>query len=168
MHFKKFLENDLLDDLFTNFKHQPVVRRQEKIEFFTLPLYRGFNGNLNNLHTEGDYYIFSPGKSEQGMLWFTHPYIRHYDAVEYAKNHGKYYFEYPLLAKKHIEVEHHEDGSTSNGIPKYFSKMANPTENSRFHMGIELPKGFVFSYKTEKFIGCTIKIKVKKEDVVES
>lgn len=166
MRFRKFIESDL-DDLF-NFTPKNVVRKEEKIVSYTIKLYRGFNADLNQLEQEGDYYILSPKRSEQGMMWFTHPYIGIYNPIEYAKNHGDWFFQYSLPTKKHIEVQHHDDGSTYEGIPQYFQKLSQPTENNRYYAGIELPEGWVFSYKTEKFIGCSIKIKVRKSAIVPS
>lgn len=170
MRFAKFLENDF-DDFFKDLFNTPqkkVLNKKEQIVYKTLPLYRGFDADLNTIKTEGNFYILSPERAEQGMLWFTHPYIRGYNPIEYAKNHGEWFMTYHLVVKKHVEVEHYEDGSTYEGIPDYFNKLTAPTENSRYFMGIELPEGWVFSYKMEKFIGCKIKIKVRKDQVVPS
>lgn len=166
MKFRKFIESGL-DDLF-DFTPKKVIKKEEQVKQITIPLYRGFSGNLSNIKMEGDYYILSPEKAEQGMLWFTHPYINYYNPIEYAKNHGDWFMSHKLSVKKHIEIEHHEDGSTYEGIPQYFRQLAKPTENNKYYAGIELPDGWVFSYKTEKFIGCTIKIKIHKDMVVKS
>jgi hypothetical protein len=53
---------------------------------YTLELYRGFNVQINNLEKRGPYYILSPKKSEQGLIWFTHNLIRAYDPKEYVQD----------------------------------------------------------------------------------
>lgn len=165
--FRQFLEGSF-DDLFNQVERSPVVKREEKIVPYVLQLYRGFDANLDSLEQDQDHYYLSPKKSEQNLIWFTHPFIRNYNAIDYAKNHGRWLLTYPLDVKKHIETNTKKDGNTFDVIPSYFYDLSKPYENSRYYVGIELPEGWVFSYKNEKFIGCSKKIKVKKQWIKHS
>lgn len=160
--FKQFFEN-LFDDFFDKKEYSPVIKREEKTIPYVLNLYRGFNANLDSLEQDENYYYLSPKKSEQGLIWFTHPFIRGYNHLDYAESRGKWLLTYPLDVKKHVQINTKKDGNTFNTIPEYFYNLSNPYENSRFYAGIELPEGWFFSYKNEKFIVCNQKIKVKKE-----
>lgn len=162
MTFKQFLEKNL-DDLFGSTKFSPVISREERTTPYVLTLYRGFDADLSQLEQDAGHYYLSPKRSEQGMLWFTHAFIRGYNALTYAANHGEWLLTYPLSVKRHIQINTQQNGKTFNAVPDYFEKLAEPTENSRFHAGIELPEGWIFSYKTEKFIGCSKKLRVNKE-----
>jgi hypothetical protein len=156
LNFKKFFEN--LNN---------VISQENKIIPYKLTLYRGFYGNLEDLKQDNNYYYFSPEGGQQGFLWFTHLFINHYNPIEYAKNHGIWLLKYPLMVKKHIEINTQENGEQFNSIPDYFHNMVNPTANNRFYSGIELPEGWFFSYKMEKFIVCEKEIKAKKSWVSE-
>jgi hypothetical protein len=146
-----------------------VVRRDlPQSEPFQLTLYRGFSGNLDEVHRDSaGRLILSPRKSEQGMIWFTHQFIRGYDPIEYAKSHGDYLLIYPLSVIRHFITIHYDDGSTYRDIPPEILERSIPTENCRFHAGIELPEGWVFSYKHEKFIGCTMELPVTEDMIQE-
>lgn len=165
--FRQFIESSL-DDLFVASKLSPVVKREERVVSYVLTLYRGFNADLNSLEQDANNYYLSPKKSEQGLIWFTHMFINGYDALDYAKNHGEWLLTYPLTVRRHIEINTRKDGNTFNATPEYFRHLSQPTENSPYYAGIELPEGWVFSYKYEKFIGCTKKLKVNKEWVTPS
>lgn len=167
MNFRSFLENSL-DDLFPNIKQSPVIKQEERVIPYTLTLYRGFNADLKDLEQDSQHYYLSPKRSEQGLLWFTHKFINGHDPLEYARNHGEWLLTYPLTVKKHIQVNTRENGEEYNSIPDYFSKFTQPTENSRFYAGIELPEGWLFSYKYEKFIGCNHKLKVLKTHISQA
>lgn len=165
--FRSYVESGL-DDLFGDIGKHKVVSSKEIKKPMTLDLYRGFNADLESLEQDNQYYYLSPKQAEQGQLWFTHPYINYYNPIEYAKNHGEWFMTYKLPVVKHIQLLQWDDGGTSESLPDWWNKVAEPTSNGRFHAGIELPEGWVFSYKTEKFIGCKIKIKVPKQSVVPS
>lgn len=166
MKFRKYLaENKALDDLF-NFKHSPVIKKEVKVVPYSLTLYRGFDADLNSLKQDEQFYYLSPERSEQGQMWFAHAFINAYNPLQYAKNHGSLLLTYPLDVKKHIQVNHSQDGKSHNSVPDYFNELSVPTENCRYYAGIELPDGWIFSYKMEKFIGCSLKLKVPKNSIV--
>jgi len=127
---------------------------------YTLELYRGFNVQINNLEKRGPYYILSPKKSEQGLIWFTHNLIRAYDPKEYVQGRGSHLLTYPLQCVRHLQNVKWSDGTVSTKVPEEIKELTIPTDNCQYHMGIELPLGWVFSYKHEKFVGCSIEIKI--------
>ena len=162
MQFKKWMENDF-ENMFDVGEPDKIIRTETKIIPYELTLYRGFDADLASLEQDATHYYLSPKQSEQGMLWFTHILIRsHDDPIEYAKNHGNLLLTYPLKMKRHIKINHLENGKTTNALPDYFYNLVNPSKNGKFDMGLELPDGWVFSYKNEKFIGCQIKLKAPK------
>lgn len=118
-----------------------------------LKLYRGMDINLDKFDNE---ITLSPNKSEQQSIWFSRNY-------EDAKGRGKYILEYPLDAIKHIQTIHFVDGNTSERIPEHINDLTNPYKDCKYYAGIELPDGWFWSYKTEKYIVCKIPIVVKKE-----
>lgn len=120
----------------------------------TLTLYRGFNANLESLQQSGGSYVLSPSRSEQGVLWFTHNLINGYNPVEYVKGRGNYLLTYPLRCKYHYQTYHYKDGSTGEQTPEEITKQTETASNCRFYRGYELPQGWFFSYKVEKFIIC--------------
>jgi len=143
-----------------------TISSERKTEPFTFELYRGFDANLDNLEKSGNSYILSPKKSEQGMLWFTHDYISGYDAKEYVAGRGEWLLTYPLNVTKHYDIVTYEDGSKENIAPDEINNQSDSLSNNRFRcMGnycLELPEGWYWTYKTEKFIGTTNKIQVSK------
>jgi hypothetical protein len=126
----------------------------------TIILYRGFDADLNKLQKSGSNFIFSPKKSEQGVMWFSMD-------RRVAQGRGKHILEYPLQIKKHFQVIHYSDGSTYNDIPEEIKEQEHPTENCRFWGGIELPEGWFFSYKVEKHIICSVDIIVSPNMIKE-
>jgi len=140
---------------------EPQVREQ------TLTLYRGFDADIGNLENINGNYVLRPEKCEQGALWFTHDLMSGYDPKEYVQGRGKYVLTYPLTVKRHYQEIVWSDGTTSNRTPDEITNLSEPTENSKYWMGIELPDGFLFSYKTEKFIISEIPINVKPEMIQE-
>lgn len=164
MRFKQFLETDW-DDFFKS-DSKIIQRDPPQVQDIVLPLYRGFN--LNTVQQENNIYILNPERSEQGMLWFTHPYIVGYNPVEYAASHGDWFLTYQLPCKKHTEKIHWSDGKTYDDIPDAIHQQTNNLENCKFHMGIELPEGWLFSYKHEKFIGCTKSLQVTRDMIQPS
>lgn len=163
--FAQWLENAFEDMFGDGWKNRPKVLRRDPPQAvpYTLTLYRGFNVDLDALEREGEYLVLSPKRSEQGLIWFTHNFIRGYDPIEYVKGRGEYILTYPLKCKRHIQVIHYDDGSTVDMIPQETMDKTNPYENCPFHMGIELPKGWVFSYKMEKFVGCSNKLRITRD-----
>jgi hypothetical protein len=129
-------------------------------EPFVLKMYRGFVVDPHQLEKRGNYLILSPHKSEQGLIWFTHSYIRGYDPLEYVRGRGTHLLTYPLRCIKHFQEVQWSDGTSSTKIPDEIIDKTNPYENCRFHMGIELPEGWVFSYKTEKFACCSVNLEI--------
>jgi len=142
-------------------------RSESKKEKYTITLYRGFDADLNNLEKIGDSYILSPEKCEQGVLWFTHSLMSDPDPLEYVKGRGKYILTFPIEVERHYKEIIWENGKVSRTIPEEIIELANPYENSKYHMGIELPDGFFFSYKTQKFIISEIPIVVRKEMIIK-
>lgn len=137
-----------------------IIKKERVIEPYELILYRGFNANLDSLKTSGNNYIISPKKSQQGMLWFTHKFITNYDPIEYAKSHGSLLLTYPLKIKKHYDLITYENGDTIKEAPKEIRDSIDQTENQPFmclyfEYCLELPDGWFFTYKNEKFIGTT-------------
>lgn len=174
MNWYKESQNGTLDDWFAETKEKIRTEREErgsvvnverKTEPLTFNLYRGFDANLAELEKQGDSYILSPDKSEQGMLWFTHQFITHYNPVEYASSHGEFLLTYPLQCQKYCDEITYENGYTEKRSPKEIEDQDNPTENNRlrcvsFEYCLELPEGWYWTYKNEKFIGTTNKIVV--------
>ena len=151
----------LLEELFqaeTSEKQEDILDKRFVTETYTLPLYRGFNADLSTLKKENGFYVLSPNKSEQGMMWFTHPFIRGYDPVDYAKAHGSLFLTYPLKVKKHYELITYETGRQEKRLPEKILNLVDETKNQPFmcfynEFCLELPAGWFFTYKNEKFIG---------------
>jgi len=148
--------------------HVVVSRSVPQQRNTTMELYRGFDYLAED-------YILTPEKSEQGLIWFTHNLItRSIDPIEYAASHGKYFVKYPLDVIKHYQTIQYANGDSREIIPKEIEDQTNSFENCSFYMGYELPEGWVFTYKTEKFIGCSTSIQIdpsmiqKSSDVIDS
>jgi hypothetical protein len=159
--------NDIFgDDRLDQPRPKLVEKRPPESKTITLDLYRGFSLDLDKVKRNKGQIILSPSKSEQGMIWFTHKFVNlQTNYKEYAISHaGKwdngYLLTYPLQCTKHYQTKVYSDGSTYDYIPDNILDLTIPTENSSFHMGIELPQGWLFSYKHEKFIGCTKEIQI--------
>ena len=150
----------MFDDLFNVPNRTEVKRDPPKVTPVALKLYRGFDADMNKLQKVDNGYLLSPHKCEQGGLWFTHQMINGYDPLEYISGRGKYVLTYPLQCKKHTEVIHYDDGSTYEHTPEEISNKSEPTEDCPFYAGYELPPGWFFSYKMEKFIICKVPITV--------
>ena len=165
MNFKAWLNEDIFDDMFADTKKRGnPVKKQRKSEPYTFDLYRGFDADLDSLEKQGDKFVLSPEKSEQGMMWFTHMFINGYNPREYVAGRGQWLLTYPLQAKKHYDEVTYEDGSVRTESPDEIMSKAIPTENSRFgcfgKFCLELPQGWYFTYKMEKFIATKNKITV--------
>jgi len=175
MSFKHYLkENDLFNSMFDDVrdrikKRGKSVSSKHKTENDTMTLYHGSKANLDSLK-DGNKFTLDPQKSQQGLLWFTHSFIRGYAALEYAKDHGKFVIKYPLQIKKHFIETQYEDGSIKTIAPPEMVEKIDHTENSNFlsvsNYCIELPSGWYFTYKNEKFIGTNNKISFSKEMLV--
>jgi len=158
------------DDLWDIFNTPP--RKVESIDppksdQVTLLLYRGFDADIDELERRGDQYVLSPHKSEQGMLWFTHSLISGYDPKDYVSGCGRYILTYPLQCVKHYQRTHYDDGNYWDEIPSEVLEQTNSFENCRFYQGYELPEGWYFSYKMEKFIVCSIPIAISSDMIQE-
>jgi len=166
---KSFLE--WLDEFSVKKRGQEVSRKKIS-KPYKIELYRGFDANLEDLETINGKWVLSPKRSEQGMLWFTHIFIGGHDPIEYAKSHGDWLLTYPLIAKKHYELVVYENGEEMEQNPKDILDELNPLENSRYmcvgNGCLELPSGWFFTYKSQKFIGTTNKILVSKEMITSS
>jgi hypothetical protein len=169
INFSKWLETLDFENLFGSDwkKNRPKVVKQDppKVIPYTITLYRG---SREELQREGDQLVLDPNKGEQGLIWFTHPFISHYNPIQYAASHGDYFITYPLKCRKHIQRTHYDDGRHYDNIPQVIIDKTNPYENCRFYLGIELPQGWVFSYKAEKFIGCSKKLWITKDMIQKS
>lgn len=140
-------------------KHKIINPPQQKSVI--LKLYRGFN-YLPKPNEDGSYTL-SPQNSEQQVLWFTHNLSRNINPIDYAEGHGKYLLTYPLEVIKHFQTISYDNSKESyNLIPKEIEEKINTFENCRYYLGYELPEGWFFSYKDEKFIVCTIPINITK------
>lgn len=159
MNWLQKISQHPLDDLF-NDTRQEVSRDPPTVANVILKLYRGFDADMSKLERSGSGYVLSPRKCEQGALWFTHNLINGYDPIEYVSGRGKYILTYPLQCKKHSQTIHFDDGSTYDNTPQEILDKSEPTENCPFYAGYELPPGWFFSYKTEKFIICTVPITI--------
>lgn len=144
--------SDWFDSTLTEPQRKEISRDAPRTEPVVLTLYRGFDADLNALQKSGNQYILNTDRSDQGVLWFSCPNFQN-NALETATR-GQYLLTYPLNAVRHIETIHYSDGSTYNNIPDAIHEQAQPTENCRFHAGYELPDGWAFSYKTQKYIIC--------------
>lgn len=164
MNWLQKISNDLLDDLFRN-APKPVKTDPPRVIPVTLTLYRGFD-NLPPL--ENGIYTFSSQKCEQGCLWFSHKLINGYNPMEYVQGRGAYLMTYPLECKRHIEKVYYDDGGTYDHTPHGASDKEIPTDDCPFYAGYELPPGWFFSYKMEKFIICKLpRLEVRQEWVTE-
>ena len=142
-------------------KSDPQVKEQ------IITLYRGFDADLENVEKIDGNYILRPEKCEQGVLWFTHSLMGNIHPIEYVKGRGKYILTYPIKVKKHYHEVFFDNGSKSSSIPDEIIDLSDPFNNSKYWMGIELPDGFYFSYKTEKFIISEIPIVINTEMIQE-
>lgn len=171
--FRDFIESDMFAAALASVKKRgQEVSRKRVSEPYELELYRGFDANLEDLETINDKWVLSPKRSEQGMLWFTHIFIGGYDPVEYAKSHGDWLLSYPLMVKKHYDLVKYENGEIVKESPKEILDELDPTENSEYlcigNGCLELPNGWFFTYKSQKFIGTTNKILVSKEMITKN
>jgi len=168
MRFKKYLENSLdFDDLFgpgtglDRPKKKNIISTKRKSEPYSIELYHG----TDKLYKKGDDYVLDPKYSEQGLLWFTHIYINNYDPIQYAKDHGKYMVTYPLKCIKHYDEVTYEDGSKGMKAPKDIKPDSFKNDKFRcfyFEHCLELPEGWFWTYKHEKFIGTNKSLTIKK------
>lgn len=183
---KKKKNSEKISNLIRNIKQYLVVEKTAASEFgdffqtkvkkikkvnpsesknFQLILYRGFD---HFKESDNNSIILSPERSEQKLLWFTHKMINGYDPMEYVSGKGKYLLEYPLNCIKHSKKIEYDDGSFSERIPEEILDKTEPSENCKYYMGIELPDGWMFAYKTEKFIVCDHDLIVQKNMVKEN
>lgn len=162
MRFKEFIEKDDFD--LSPQQKGEIANKQRSFEKDKLALYHGFNADPQTFN-----YKFDPNKSEQGLLWFTHPLIRGYNPYEYAANRGDYVLTYPLDVVKHFDVIKYQNGNVEREPPEDLMKLAEPTENSRYMTNfdhvIELPQGWFFTYKSEKFIGTSNEITASPQQI---
>jgi hypothetical protein len=163
------VENDLFDDMFADSaervrKRGKKVKKDRKTEPYSFELYRGFDADLDSLEKQGENFILSPKQSEQGMMWFTHHFITGYDAKEYVSGRGEWLLTYPLQAMKHYDNITYEDGSVEPRAPDELVDKVRSIENSTWSCFgtycLELPKGWYWSYKSEKFIATSNKVAV--------
>ena len=143
-----------------------VVDVKQESSKSSLEIYHGFNNDPEQFN-----YEFDPKRSEQGLLWFTHKYIRGYDPKQYAKGKGRYLLTINIPITKHWNVVTYEDGTSEKIIQDELRNLSNPVENSPYLLSfddlIELPNGWFFTYKHEKFIGATQKFTAQKNQITE-
>lgn len=132
---------------------QEIKRDPPTSEPITISVYRGFTANLEELHRENDSFILSPKKSEQKAIWFSRN-------IQDAQGRGNLLLTYPLQAIKHFQRVYYSDGDYHDEIPEEIIQQTKPTENCKFSGGIELPDGWFFSYKVQKYIISTNPIKI--------
>ncbi len=156
-----WLQKYSFDDMFNGPSRQEIRRDPPQQESVTIQIYRGFDANIDQLERVGDSYILSPHKSEQGLIWFS-------QNIDIANWRGKWLLTYPLEVIKHYERIHYDNGEYYDDVPEEIKAQMNPTENCRFYGNIELPEGWLFSYKVEKHIVCTIPLKITREMLSEN
>jgi hypothetical protein len=146
--FKEMFDHDINDVPAEHYKE--VKRDPIKATAITLTLYRGFDKDAKRIKREGKNYILSPQGGDQNLLWFACPFFQH-NALQTATR-GRYLLTYPLQAKKYTETIYYADGSSNDHVPDEYT--GNRLDNNRIYMGYELPEGWYFSYKVEKYIVC--------------
>lgn len=143
------------------------IRKETKVMPIIVDLWRGFNGNLKDFEYDEKNYLFSPEYGEQGMLWFTSLYCScSSDPIEYAKGNREWLTTHKINCKRHIQTNYFDDNSKNEGLPDYWDTLADPSTNCRYYLGIELPEGWVFTSKVQKFIGCKHNLLIPKTSVV--
>ena len=163
-----FWEDEYIDTLRRR-KIKEVSRISESADFQII-LYRGFDADLESLsRTSSGDYVLSPERSEQGVIWFAHSLQR--NPEQYYLGRGRFALQYPIIAKAHYDKVKYDNGEVKLRLNEQISHMANDFENSRFmndmDRTIELPDGFLFSYKVQKHIICEKKIYVPPEMISE-
>lgn len=155
LNFKLWMENLFDDDFDAKSvldkikKRGKIIKQEEKIKNEKLKLYHGFNRDPSSFN-----YIFDSSKSEQGLLWFTHKFIRGYNPIDYAANRGKYVLIYDLPIKIIQNMATYENGETLTTRPEInIDYTVNNNKMLYYDSIIELPKNWFFTYKNEKFIG---------------
>lgn len=120
-----YKENSAFEDMFGKrdkpskvIKVDPPAKKE-----ITLDLYRGFDADIDSLEKQGDAYILSPHKSEQGAIWFS-------QWLRDAKGRGEWILKYQLKAIKHYQRKHTDDGSYFDDIPQEILDKETPMENS--------------------------------------
>ena len=51
------------------------------------------------------------------------------------------------------------------GSVKEIEAQTEPIQNCRFYAGIELPEGWYFSYKVQKYIVCSVPLMVSRDSI---
>lgn len=176
--FEQYCAENNLDDLFG--KPDPeilarikargkIVKKQRHSEPFPFMLYRGFDADLDSLEKIGENFVLSPKRSEQGMLWFTHIFANIRRWIDPAER-GEWFLKYPLQgAIKHWDEVIYENGDSEKRSPDEMEDESRAMGNKRFacftkfqdgEYCIELPEGWYFTYKNERYIATTNKITV--------
>lgn len=144
--FKEYLKETNFSDIFGEYKPSKVIKidppQQKDV---MLDLYRGFDADIDNLEKQNDKYILSPHKGEQHAIWFS-------QHLKDAKGRGEWILKYQLKAIKHYQRVYLEDGTHYDKTPPDIEVKEDPLENSTIWNGIELPDGWLWSYKTQKYI----------------
>jgi len=164
--FEDMFGDGFFDDVEKKIKARgKAVKKDRKTEPFVFELFRGFDADLDSLEKSGNSYVLSPKASEQGMMWFTHPYINAYNHIDYVTDRGQWLLRYPIQATKHYDNVTYEDGSIEPKSPDDVDD--ERTKNSSFNCFgtycLELPKGWYWSYKMEKFIVTNNKLVVSPD-----
>lgn len=122
----------------------------------TIVLYRGMDIRLEDF--ESNQITLSPNKSEQQVIWFSRD-------IGYATIRGReYLLTYPLEVVQHYRVVHYKDGYTLEQTPKEIVDKAQYWKDCKYNLnGIELPDGWLWSYKSDKHIVCKKQITVTKD-----
>jgi hypothetical protein len=144
-----FEENGLIDrnkSYKIDYVESPSFRQEEMI------LYRGMDINLDKY---SENITLLPSKSEQQSIWFSR---NKQDAI----GRGDYILTYPLSIKRHFEIVHYDDGRTVERVPEHIEELTNPIEDCQYFAGMELPEGWYWSYKVQKYIVCKIPLSVNK------
>ena len=158
--FKEYTKENTFTDMFgdwENRKPSKTIRVDPpQTTEVVLDLYRGFDADINSLEKQGDGYILSPHKSEQESIWFSQ-YLRD------AQGRGEWLLKYQLKAIRHYQRKHKDDGSYYDDVPEEIAAKETPIENSSIYGGIELPDGWLWSYKTQKYIVSTKPIYITRD-----
>lgn len=149
---------EIFDDLFLPLITPSSIKYVEPptAENIIIILYRGMDIDFDRVNLIDNKLRLSPSKSEQQSIWFSR-------YIEDAKGRGYYILEYPLNAIKHFERVHYEDGQVIGRIPSAIKEKQNELKDCQYHAGIELPDGWLWSYKTEKYIVCKTDLIVDRD-----
>lgn len=177
MRFRTYLETqqDSLDALFSKPSQRKEIGKKHVSEPFVLKCYRGFGEQSlqRDLLSQGPgWFLLSPKKAMEGILWFTHDLQRsRFDPIEYAlsKGRGGYLLTYPLQCTRHYietQLEPHPDYWNNRDVepPPELRAKTQVMGGSRYAnfwgMIYELPEGWMFTWQVEQHVACRVDLRI--------